>query len=1305
MTASVALSLAGGALATSNASSAAGLQGLNAGSLSIPTKPGSPAVSVLNQSQNMSQAAPSAPREVLVRFRGSADAADRAEARAGVDGKLTDTWDLVPGLQMLTLPAGESVQSAVAELKDNPDVLYASPNLIMKLQVLPNDPQMVNGDLWNMNDIRAPQAWNTGSGSRDVPVAVIDSGVQMDHPDLKDNIWTNPGEIPDNGIDDDNNGYIDDVHGWDFVSSDNSPGYEGEPIGAHGTHVAGTIGAVGDNGIGVAGVNWRSSIMPLTVCSPSGSCYLNLAISALQYAVDKGVRVSNNSYGGAGCDYLPFRDAIAAAGTRGHLFVAAAGNNGSNNDTSPFCPASYNLSNVISVAASKPDGQLASFSNYGDSVDLAAPGQGIISTLPEGGFGKSGGYGSLNGTSMAAPHVAGAAALLLSLHPDWTVAQVKERLTESTHPLSVSSIWGRFPRGGGLDLANAVGGVTSDPLVVVTLDGTGTGVVKAASIGLACGDENGANDCARTATRGERITLHATAKNGAGFRGWAGACSGTQDCTITIDGPIRVRAVFGAAPSPGWGTDAIPVFSGRTQPLGSLAPPEWGLSFNGVSIARDGRTRAVTVVERRRSCSFGGSNNSGGVSVQRLTAGGWQTVHQIDPANEGMPEVECSGLGDTTTLSANGSTLLLTSQRTTRSHQCNAFVYENVDGGWTRTALLHPLGTTESGAAPYYACGGFGQGGSAISADGSRIVMSGSRWDDTAQRATAYFEVFDRGVSGWNRTERVELPDAPGCGSSSSPMRLSTSGDGRHILYGQGECSQPLQAGAWVGRVLAYDLEATGWQHNQTIEPDADETFDLLRFGQYTRISDDGSTAVLSSNGVRGAYAGFGAAIVLRRESGRWRRVARLQPPATGRNWMSGCQAITTHGERIVCTSSINSPGFSEQAGSMYVFDRGGGWGLRPERRDPAQLVVPEGVSDDWLSNSGALMWDNISMTGDGRTIASPIRPQSKLGDRYDDYRVGYTFSGPAPQAFTATPQVNGSEAPRIQRTSSFAMTFSVPDGAEGVTGFECSADSSPWSVCDSPHDFIGLNEGEHTLRVRASSNDIDPSTAVERTVTVDTTAPAAPGVGGKPALRTKQTSANFAFSGEAQASFECKLGSGDWGPCSSPKTYSSLGDGSHTFQTRQTDEAANTSDAQSYTWTVDTTAPAAPRITAEPAALTRQNSANFSFTGEAQASFECKLDTAAWSLCTSSKRYSSLRQGQHTFQVRQIDRAGNKSAAKTKTWRVDKRARAAASMLPPGITRWADHLNLPSVWLSLRRAQAPSDSSRSANAISPLQR
>ncbi len=299
----------------------------------------------------------------------------------------------------------------------------------------PSDPLMTS--LWGLDSasgINATGAWEVSTGSEDVVVAVIDTGIDYTHPDLAANLWMNPGEIALNGIDDDGNGYVDDVYGANTSTGASNPG---DPFdnNEHGTHVAGTVGAVGGNGIGVVGVNHSVKLMALKFMDAQGGGRLSDAILAIEYMIDQkvnrgvNVRVANNSWGGGG--YSPaLHAAIERARAAGIIFVAAAGNAGQDTDLFPAYPAGYEVDNVVAVAAVDRDGTLASFSNRGaESVDIVAPGVDIVSTLP------GNNYGQLSGTSMAAPHVAGALALLFAIEPAITYQQAIARLYETGRSL------------------------------------------------------------------------------------------------------------------------------------------------------------------------------------------------------------------------------------------------------------------------------------------------------------------------------------------------------------------------------------------------------------------------------------------------------------------------------------------------------------------------------------------------------------------------------------------------------------------------------------------------------------------------------------------------------------------------------------------------------------------------------------------------------------------------------------------------------------------------------------------------------
>jgi thermitase len=404
--------------------------------------------------------------ELLVRFEPHLPASQRAAVRArnGVArvGSLP-----VPGLEVVRANGAADTAALAARVARQPGVLYAEPNHRLRPATTPNDPGF--GHLWGLNntgqtgglsdaDIDAPEAWAASGDTSGVVVAVIDTGVDISHPDLAANIWTNPGEIPGNGVDDDGNGYVDDVNGWDFLHGDATV-FDAADGEQHGTHVAGTIAAVRGNGLGVAGVS-QARIMPLKFLGPDGGSTAD-AVRAIDYAIRMGARVTNNSWGG-GASSQALSDAISRADAAGVLFVAAAGNGGADGigddlDVQPVYPAAYRHANVVSVAATDSRDLLASFSNYGaGTVHLGAPGVSIVSTVP------GGAYKSLSGTSMAAPHVAGAAAHVLAGVPSLSPGQVRDRLLATTDP--VLSLSGRTVSGGRLNLDGAVRGPgTTEP--------------------------------------------------------------------------------------------------------------------------------------------------------------------------------------------------------------------------------------------------------------------------------------------------------------------------------------------------------------------------------------------------------------------------------------------------------------------------------------------------------------------------------------------------------------------------------------------------------------------------------------------------------------------------------------------------------------------------------------------------------------------------------------------------------------------------------------------------------------------------
>jgi len=409
------------------------------------------------------------PGEILVQFKATATDQAVEDVLGNINAEPLET---VRTAEFLNGARGElilarfqpdlTMSGAMSALKGNPNVEFAEPNWIYTHQAVSSDPYYTNGSLWGMyGDATTPanqygsqagEAWAAGkTGSASVYVGVIDEGIQFDHPDLDGQVWTNPYD-PADGVDNDGNGYVDDIHGWDFDGNNNTI-YDGGTRGSlddHGTHVSGTIGAKANNGQGVVGVNWNVTLISGKFLGRRGGSLAN-AVKAVDYFTDLKTRhglnivATNNSWGGGGFSQA-LKDAISRANTANILFIAAAGNDGANNDTTASYPSGYDVPNVISVASITNTGALSSFSNYGaTTVDIGAPGSGINSTT------AYNTYSNYSGTSMATPHVTGGAALYAASNPGASAATIKAAILNSAVP--TASLTGKTVTGGRLNVS------------------------------------------------------------------------------------------------------------------------------------------------------------------------------------------------------------------------------------------------------------------------------------------------------------------------------------------------------------------------------------------------------------------------------------------------------------------------------------------------------------------------------------------------------------------------------------------------------------------------------------------------------------------------------------------------------------------------------------------------------------------------------------------------------------------------------------------------------------------------------------
>ncbi|HSB12433.1 MAG TPA: S8 family serine peptidase [Blastocatellia bacterium] len=554
--------------------------------------------------------------EVLVKFRDSAtrDGIGRAAQDADVE---LDEEIAGPGIRLFR-SRSKDVATLIAELSARPDVAYAEPNYILFADLIPNDTSF--GSLWGLRntgqviggvagtagaDISATPAWDITTGSRANVVGVVDTGLDYNHPDLAANVWSAPSAFtvtmgsttincPAGS------------HGFNAITNTCDPLDDNN----HGTHCSGTIGAVGNNGVGVAGVNWTASIMGLKFLSASGSGSTANAIKAIEFAiqakqifgVDANVRVLSNSWGGGGFSQA-LLDEINKANTNDMLFAAAAGNNASNNDLTPFYPASYNAPNVMAVAATTNRDQLASFSNFGaTSVDLGAPGSNILSTV----IGNS--YAFFSGTSMATPHVSGAAALVLSECPSLDTAALKSNLLANVDPLA--SLSGKVATGGRLNVNKALLGCGSAPAPDFSLS---------------------ASPSSRTVAPGAGTSYGVTVTSSGGFTGTV---------TFSASGlPGGASASFTPASVAGSGSSTMNVTTDSTTPVGSYTLTITGTSGSLVHsasvtlVVANGdfslsATPASRTVARRQSTTYtvtvtptGGFSGTVGFTVSGLSGG------------------------------------------------------------------------------------------------------------------------------------------------------------------------------------------------------------------------------------------------------------------------------------------------------------------------------------------------------------------------------------------------------------------------------------------------------------------------------------------------------------------------------------------------------------------------------------------------------------------------------------------------------------------------------------------------------------
>ncbi len=492
--------------------------------------------------------------EILVRFREGVLPLDRWSVHAMARAARVKDFRIVEGLEVVKLPVGMRVKDAIELYLQHPDVLYAEPNYTLEAFKEPNDPRFV--DLWGLHntgqaggtidaDIDAPEAWDITTGSSSVVVVVIDTGIDYNHQDLSANMFRNTSDCNSNGVDDDGNGFVDDCFGIDTVNSDSDPMDDND----HGTHVAGTIGAVGNNNVGVVGVNWNIQLMACKFLNAAGSGSTSGAISCLEYVKlmkDRGVNIiaTSNSWGGGGFSQA-LLDSIEAHLQRGILFIAAAGNDGTDNDVTPFYPCNYYLPNIICVASTTRTDARSSFSNFGRrTVHIGAPGSEVWSTV------RGNAYGQKSGTSMATPHVTGVAALLKAQDSSRDWKAIKNLILAGGNNISALNntiTQKRLNANGALTCSNSTVRSRITPIGTTITGGFGT-PIDLAALHINCASPNG-NVTVTVNPGGETITLlddGQVSDQTAGDGIYSGQFTPSAAGTFTLsfpDGDITVHAL------------------------------------------------------------------------------------------------------------------------------------------------------------------------------------------------------------------------------------------------------------------------------------------------------------------------------------------------------------------------------------------------------------------------------------------------------------------------------------------------------------------------------------------------------------------------------------------------------------------------------------------------------------------------------------------------------------------------------------------------------------------------------------------
>ncbi len=1110
---------------------------------------------------------PFVPGELVVGFDAGVGRSARAATLADADAERKRALPL-PRVDLVRLHGNDSVREAAATLQRRPGVRYAEPNFLYRIDATPDDPGF--GQLWGLDntgqtvngsagtadaDIDAPEAWERTTGSPETTVAVVDTGVAYDHHDLAPNMWTNPGESgggkQTNGVDDDGDGLVDDWRGWDWVGHDNDP----RDLNGHGTHVAGTIGARGDNGQGVVGVNWQVGLMPLRACDQNGSCTNADVASAFAYAGARGAAVVNASLSGSG---LSQAQSDAIDGAPHTLFVVAAGNGGSDgvgddNDSAPQYPCALSQQNVVCVAATTQSDGLAGFSNYGAaSVDLGAPGVNVYSTAPayshlldegfEGDIASTWSTGGTKNTWARTTESAGSGGYSLTDSPGANYLNNTDSYARTVNAVSLAG-----KKGCRIDyrlLISVVSVPSGDSLrVEASPDGSSW-----TELSRNQGSSGGAyfsysDDLSALEGQPSVFVRFRLVTNGTSVSDGVHVDDVAVKCVSTTYSGDEYRFLSGTSM-------ATPHVAGTAALLDSQQP---GASPSAV--------KSVLLANTDPLPALAGKTVSGG----RLNA-------DIDFT---PPDTQ---IDDGPTGTTNDPT--------------PTFAFSSSEGGSSFKCRVDSASFASCTSPHTTAALGDGQHTFEV-----RATDPAGNTDPTPASRTFTVDAQPPAVPTIDDTD----PDPPANDNHPSVKGSGAAASSTVKVYGDASC-----AGAPIGSGPATDFEGT--TGIEVSVPD-DETTELR-----ATAADGGGESACSDP---------------------FPYVEDSTPPDTQ---IDSGPAEATNGPAPIFAFHSAEPGSSFEC--------------RVDSAPFASCTSPHTAAP---LGDGEHTFEVRATDAAGNTDPTPASRTFTV-DTVPPAEPTLDATVPASPANDNTPLIAGSAESTAQL---YVTDCSGPPVASG----EPAAFSDPGLEVTVPDDS--------TTTFRAKATDAAGNTSPcsgDSIQYVEDSTPPGTQIDSGPTGTTRDRTPSFAFSSEdPSASFECALDGGGFAPCGSPFTAPPLADGPHALRVRAIDAAGNsdTTPAQ-RTFAVDTAPPAAAAdtdppqttITKAPERKTRSKRAQLEFlSDESGSSFECSLDGAAFSPCSSPDRVKARHRGRHSFEVRATDRAGNTDPTPDRaTWKRKRR-------------------------------------------------